>query len=117
MYVLVTQFANPDSFSLVLSITFLTGGIIGGIDSAVGAILGALFVEFVPVVTSDLAMAHDFPPAIIYAIVLVAVIFLMPDGLVGLAGRLRRRRAAVNPVDGVERGAVAVPSMQEELAR
>jgi branched-chain amino acid transport system permease protein len=89
VFVLVTQFANPDSFSLVLSITFLTGGIIGGIDSALGAILGALFVEFVPVITSDLAMSHDFPPAIIYSIVLVAVIFLMPDGLVGLAARLR----------------------------
>ncbi|HLY89811.1 MAG TPA: branched-chain amino acid ABC transporter permease [Acetobacteraceae bacterium] len=117
VFVLVTQFANPDSFSLVLSITFLTGGIIGGIDSAVGAILGALFVEFVPVVTSDMAMAHDFPPAIIYAIVLVAVIFLMPDGLVGLAARVRRRRSAVNRVDGVDRAAGAVPSMQEELAR
>jgi branched-chain amino acid transport system permease protein len=112
VYVLVTQFANPDSFSLVLSITFLTGGIIGGIDSALGAILGALFVEFVPVVTSDLAMAHDFPPAIIYAIVLVAVIFLMPDGLVGLASRLRRGRPPAKP-------AVAMPvmNMQEELAR
>lgn len=115
VFVLVTQFANPDSFSLVLSITFLTGGIIGGIDSAVGAILGALFVEFVPVITSDLAMAHDFPPAIIYAIVLVGVIFVMPDGLVGLTSRLRRRKRVATSAGGADRSALRVGSMQEEL--
>lgn len=90
VYVLVTQFANPDGFSVFLSITFLTGVIIGGIDSVLGAILGALFVEFVPVMTSDFAMSNNFPPAIIYSVVLVAVIFLMPEGIVGFVTRARR---------------------------
>jgi hypothetical protein len=72
-------------------------------------------VEFVPVITSDLAMAHDFPPAIIYAIVLVAVIFLMPDGLVGLTSRLRRRKPSVSQAGDSDRAALAVGSMQEEL--
>jgi branched-chain amino acid transport system permease protein len=116
VYVLVTQFANPDSFSVLLSITFLTGAIVGGIESPVGSILGAIFVEFVPVVTSDFAMSNDFPPTIIYSILLVAVIFLMPDGLVGLAARLQRRPAAPTPGGADGRSQVRVAAMQEKPA-
>ena len=113
LFVLVTQFANPDGFSMVLSITFLTGAIIGGIDSVAGTILGALFVEFVPVLTSEWAMANGFPPTIIYGAVLVGVIFLMPDGLVGLAARLRRLKRPLP----TRQAAVRVGTMQEEPAR
>jgi branched-chain amino acid transport system permease protein len=116
VYVLVTQFANPDSFSVLLSITFLTGAIVGGIESPVGSILGAIFVEFVPVVTSDFAMSNDFPPTIIYSILLVAVIFLMPDGLVGLAARLQRRPPAPAAGGADGRSQARVPAMQETPA-
>lgn len=114
VYVLITRFANPDTFSVVLSITFLTGAIIGGIDSVWGTVIGALFVEFVPVFTSDFAMSSNFPPTIVYSVVLIIVIFLMPDGLVGLTARLRRPAAKSTAQLALAERQAAVPSLQEE---
>lgn len=84
LYALVIQFVNPDSFSIILSITFVTGVIVGGINSLFGALLGALFIEFVPVFVSDFAVGHNFQPSVIYGAVLILVVFLMPDGIAGL---------------------------------
>jgi hypothetical protein len=80
------------------------------------ACLGAIFVELVPVVTSDFAMSNDFPPTLIYSILLVAVIFLMPDGLVGLAARLQRQPQAAKAGGADGRSQARVPAMQEKPA-
>src|SRR5262249_195994 len=44
---IVVQFVAPDSFSFLLSVSFLVGLIVGGIGSIPGSLLGGVFVLFV----------------------------------------------------------------------
>jgi branched-chain amino acid transport system permease protein len=92
---LVAQFVSPDSFQGLLSIQFLIGSIVGGMASIAGALPGAIFVEFVPNFAENISKAA---PQAIYGVVLIACMYLMPNGAVGLirlaAARFARLAAA-----------------------
>ena len=77
---LVIAFVAPDAFDVFLSITFLTGIVIGGLASISGAIFGALFIQFVPNWAQDISKAA---PWAIYGIVLIGFMYAMPRGIVG----------------------------------
>ena len=89
------QFVGPDSFGFFLSITLLTGVVIGGLASISGAFFGAVFIQFIPNIADDISKAA---PWAIYGIVLIAFMYVMPTGVAGfvrlLRARLARRRAA-----------------------
>ena len=85
-------FVAPDSFNVFLSITFLVGIVIGGLASVGGAILGALFIQFVPNWAQDISKAA---PWAIYGVFLIVFMYVMPRGIVGsVALGWRRLRAA-----------------------
>jgi branched-chain amino acid transport system permease protein len=81
---IVVQFVAPDSFSFLLSVSFLVGLIVGGIGSIPGSLLGGVFVLFVPnlaeKVSTGLAGA-------VYGVILLLLIYLMPSGAAGFARR------------------------------
>jgi branched-chain amino acid transport system permease protein len=85
---IVVQFVAPDSFSIFVSIYFFVGLLVGGVSSIGGAILGGLFVEFVPNVAESISKAA---PGAIYGVILIAVMFLMPSGAAGFLGALLNR--------------------------
>ena len=91
---IAVQFVAPDSFSFFLSITLLTGVVIGGLASISGAFFGAVFIQFVPNVADEISKAA---PWAIYGIVLIAFMYAMPTGVAGFVrlarARLARRRA------------------------
>jgi len=73
-------FVAPDSFNVFLSITLLTGVVIGGLATISGAIFGALFVQFVPNWAQDISKAA---PGAIFGIFLIAFMYVMPHGIAG----------------------------------
>jgi branched-chain amino acid transport system permease protein len=85
---LVIAFVAPDAFDVFLSITFVTGIVIGGLASISGAIFGALFIQFVPNWAQDISKAA---PWAIYGVFLIGFMYVMPYGIVG-ALRLAARR-------------------------
>ena len=87
---IVVQFVAPDSFNFLLSITLLTGVVIGGLASISGAFFGAVFIQFVPNVADEISKAA---PWAIYGIVLIAFMYAMPTGVAGFV-RLARARLA-----------------------
>ena len=87
---IAVQFVAPDSFSFFLSITLLTGVVIGGLASISGAFFGAVFIQFVPNVADEISKAA---PWAIYGIVLIAFMYAMPTGVAGFV-RLARARLA-----------------------
>jgi branched-chain amino acid transport system permease protein len=95
---IAVQFVAPDSFSFFLSITLLTGVVIGGLASISGAFFGALFIQFVPNVADEISKAA---PWAIYGVVLIAFMYVMPTGVAGFVhlvrARLARRRGAPVP--------------------
>lgn len=80
---LVSGYVAPDSFPALLSIKLLVGSILGGITSIAGAFIGALFIEFTPNVAERVSKAA---PDAIFGLCLIALMYLMPRGTVGIFG-------------------------------
>lgn len=99
---LVLQLAQPGAFPLQLSLSLLTGIVLGGLGSLAGAVWGAALLVLLPNWSNDLA--HSFSlstrvsanlPLAIYGVVLIAAMLVWPSGIQGgvraLSGWLRRR--------------------------
>ena len=77
---IVIAFVAPDSFDVFLSITLLTGIVIGGFGTISGAIYGALFIQFVPNWAQDISKAA---PWAIFGMFLIGFMYVMPRGIAG----------------------------------
>ncbi len=73
-------YVAPDSFDAFLSITFLTGIVIGGLATISGAVIGALFIQFVPNWAQDISKAA---PWAIFGTFLIVFMYVMPHGIAG----------------------------------
>ncbi|MGE0736994.1 MAG: branched-chain amino acid ABC transporter permease [Alphaproteobacteria bacterium] len=94
----VVQFVAPDSFGMFVSITFFVGSIVGGVTSISGAIYGAIFIQFLPNIAGHLSKSA---PWAIYGVLLIAVVYFMPNGVAGAVKSLQKgfvdRRAGSTP--------------------
>ncbi len=90
---LAVAFVAPDSFNLLLSVSLLVGLVIGGVGSIPGCLFGGLFVLYVPNIAESISTGLA---GAIYGIILLIVIFVMPQGAAGFVrlclGRLPRLR-------------------------
>lgn len=80
-------FVSPDSFNVSLSVFLLVGLVVGGLRSLSGAIPGALFIQFVPNIADHLSKSA---PAAVYGIVLIALMYFIPEGIMSLIPRATR---------------------------
>jgi branched-chain amino acid transport system permease protein len=98
----VDQLAQPGAFPLQLSLSLLTGVVLGGLGSLAGAVWGAAMLVLLPNWTNDLA--HSFSlstrvssnlPLAVYGVVLIGAMLLWPGGIQGalraLSGVIRNR--------------------------
>jgi branched-chain amino acid transport system permease protein len=94
----VVAFVAPDSFDVFLSITLLTGIVIGGLATISGAIFGALFIQFVPNWAQDISKAA---PWAIFGIFLIVFMYAMPRGIAGFCrlAWIRLTRATVTRLE------------------
>lgn len=87
------SFVSVDSFGLNKSLIFLLVPVLGGVRSPAGVLTGAVFVSFAPYLLSRLGDVHQ----VLFGLMMIAVVVLLPNGLVGLLGSLaaflRRGRA------------------------
>lgn len=94
---LVSGFVAPDSFTFLVSIAFLIGGVVGGVASIFGSLFGAAFIELVP----DLAkQASELWPSLhwlaevqwpAYGVLLIVTMMVMPGGMAGLVYSVQLR--------------------------
>lgn len=87
---IATAFVAPDSFGMFVSVFFLVAVVVGGLGTISGSLVGAAFIQFVPNVADALSKSA---PSAIFAAFLIASMFLMPQGVVGLVRAALRRRA------------------------
>ncbi len=77
-------YVNPDTFPATLSILLLTGAVVGGLGSVVGPLLGAFFVEFVPLYAQDISRDA---PGVVYGLILILIMVVAPAGVTDLVRR------------------------------
>lgn len=80
-----TGYLNTEAFALQLGIDLFLVLLLGGIGSMWGALLGAGFVVYAPHELKSVGQNQG----LVYGILLVAVVLLLPDGLVGVIKRVR----------------------------
>ncbi|MGJ6966924.1 branched-chain amino acid ABC transporter permease [Streptosporangium sp. G11] len=99
---------SPDgSFTLLKSIELITGLFLGGAATLFGPVVGALAVVYLPYFTSDLASGHV--SGVLFGAILIAIVFLMPQGIAGVLGRLAGRVVHIGPATGDGRRAAPPP--------
>jgi branched-chain amino acid transport system permease protein len=69
----------------------LVGIVVGGLSTISGAVYGALFIQFVPTIAGDISKAA---PLAIYGALLIAVVYVMPNGIAGALTRVAHRLRA-----------------------
>jgi branched-chain amino acid transport system permease protein len=94
---LLTGFVSPDSFTILVSINFLVGVVVGGIASILGNFFGAFFIVIVPNIAGDIS---DAAPWAIYGVALMLLMILMPRGIAGVVRAVAARRTS--PMDRSE---------------
>jgi branched-chain amino acid transport system permease protein len=89
------QLVAPAGFTLVLSISLLTGIVVGGLGSLVGAVWGAFILVYLSREATDLAphlhisaTAGANVALLAYGLILIAVMLLFPEGIQGGVRRL-----------------------------
>ena len=87
LLVIVTNYVNPDTFPINLSIFLLVGVVVGGLGSLVGVIAGGVLIEFLPFWAQDVSKSPG-APSVVYGVVLIALMFLLPSGAAGLFRRV-----------------------------
>lgn len=84
-------FVAPDSFNVFLSIKFLIGLVVGGVGSLTGSIVGGIFYVIVDngaqalsqFSKNGLGLQFDLSSYMLFGILLIALMYLMPKGIVG----------------------------------
>ena len=87
MYLAVVQYTSPETLTFFTSINLVAAMVIGGSASIVGTALGAVYYVLVPVLAGQVNSSRT---ALISGAILLAVLFLLPAGLVSLPRRLAR---------------------------
>ncbi len=82
--VLVTDFVSPDRYNFFFSIQLLVGAVLGGVHSVAGAVVGGLVIQFLPVLADLITKNLTWP---VYGALLIASVWLAPNGIVGLYRR------------------------------
>jgi branched-chain amino acid transport system permease protein len=93
LYAVVSGILTPASFSLLLTLYFLAGMVMGGPGTFWGPILGGFIVFFVPVWAADLSGTDSGASlsGVVLGVLLIAITFGFRGGVAGLLGTAWRR--------------------------
>ena len=83
------EIVNPLTFTFLLSILILVGTVVGGLGSLPGMVLAALFVQYLPDLSTRVSDAQGVPD-FVYGAAIIVVMILLPSGAGGLLRRLAR---------------------------
>lgn len=99
------------SFTLLLSITLITGLVVGGVSTTAGPVIGGLAVVYIPFWTENLRQGEA--SGLFFGVILVALMFVMPEGAMGLLRRVFRRFVSIQSTrpGSVPPGTAAAPAV------
>ena len=119
LYVGYVNYLSPDLFSNAQAVLFFVMLVIGGVGSAIGAVLGTIVLTVLPEALRFLKEWY----LVLYGVGVILMISFLPDGLVSIGRRLRRSAGGVGmpaavPVPPTGAGMASAPSdTPEAIAR
>ena len=84
LYMMIYGYISPDQWALALSVSLLTGIVVGGLGTIAGAVIGGLFVQFLPYYSNEISQSA---PTVVYGVIIILVMILAPGGVIGLLRR------------------------------
>src|SRR5262245_45325893 len=87
LYTFLNLFVNYETFTFFHSVSFLLMVILGGTGTLAGPVIGTSILVYIAEILQDLQEWQIFA----YGVLLAAVMFIMPRGIVGAAGELYAR--------------------------
>lgn len=94
----ILSYMGPGAFSLGLSLSLLVGIVLGGRNSLIGAVVGAVILVWLPEFVLDISAERgwddqitNYAPNLIYGLLVVLVVLVVPGGLVGSLQSLGKR--------------------------
>ena len=72
---------------MTLSIFLLVGVVVGGLGSLTGLIVGAVFIQFMPLWAQNISKSPG-APSVVYGVILILVVLALPVGAAGLFARV-----------------------------
>ena len=83
-------FANPQVFSVVISLQLLIGAAVAGLGSLWGILAGAAFIGLLPQISASVPIVgKDYGRDVVYGLLVIGVMLVLPGGFAGLLARLR----------------------------
>ncbi len=86
LYAHLIGFLSTETFALGMSLAFLSMAVIGGLNSYVGALLGALFLALAPEIFREFKDAQ----MVVYGVALILCMRFLPGGLVSVPAAIGR---------------------------
>ena len=86
-YAFLNAYISPDIFTFSDSVRFLLMVILGGAATTFGPVVGAYILTYLPEFLQQFALWQKFA----YGALLLAVMFVLPRGILGTAGQLLKR--------------------------
>jgi branched-chain amino acid transport system permease protein len=89
LYGIATGFVSADAYPFQLSILLVVGGVLGGISTLEGAVIGGFFVQFLPLVSQQALgtinkQLANAAPSVTQGVLLILVMFVARQGVAGL---------------------------------
>ena len=99
LFVLATQgYAQPDEFSITLSLNILIGAAVAGLGSLWGVPIGAIFVALLPNISESAPLIGSIHGQdVAFGVVVIVVMLVLPGGAAGLFGSIGRRLSTKAP--------------------
>ncbi len=89
LFVLATNgYAQPDEFSIVLSLNILIGAAVAGLGSLWGVAAGAAFIALLPNISQSAPLIGQGHDPVVVGVVVILVMLVIPTGFAGLLQRI-----------------------------
>jgi branched-chain amino acid transport system permease protein len=89
LYALASTYVTPGTFPIVLSLYLVIGAVVAGLGSLWGIAAGALFIQYLPALSSHVS-TQSGAADVARGVILIAVVLLLPLGVGGLLRRAGR---------------------------
>lgn len=93
-------YAQPDEFSIFLSLNILIGAAVAGLGSLWGVGAGAAFIALLPNISQNAPFIGQGHDPVVVGVVVIFVVLLLPTGVAGLIHRALVALAARHPKPG-----------------